>query len=262
MDPNTPPAIGPEKYYRVFVEGPCGNRVYSPDTLGGMSLWLGLNRNMVSSPFEPYPDGGLSGGGLMGLASLDKIVDAQLTGHVVSQWASDQIWAWDPVAQTYIGAWYRTMGVPQWLDFYTNGPPLFGIQSDRGYWFTINNSAVDGVFFGRVSKVSRIMGCLANRNMLGSCFPVMCLFNECNLAGSGFTGHPVSQWASDKVEFWLSGPQTYYGVWYRTGIGWMEWDSMVNPPARDFYPTEGFWVTVNNTAFIWTYPVPPRGYAP
>jgi hypothetical protein len=261
VDLNTPPAIGPEKYYRVFVEDVCGQRHYAADTVGGMSLQLGINRNMVSSPFEPYPDGGLGGGGVMGQASLDKIVDFQLTGHPVSPWASDQIWAWDPILQTYIGAWLN-MVVGQWLDFYTNGPPLFGIQSDRGYWFTINNVQVDGVLFGRVSKTNRVLPCLMNRNMHGSCFPVMCLFNECNLVGSGFTGHPVSQWASDKVEFWDAVLQTYYGVWYRTGVGWMEWGSMVNPPARDFYPTEGFWITVNNAVFIWTYPVPPRPFSP
>jgi len=75
------------------------------------------------------------------------------------------------------------------------------------------------------------------------------------------TGHAVSQWASDKIEFWNAAAQTYVGVWYRTGLGWRAWDSMDNPPSAPYDaidPCEGFWIKVNNTPFTWMYKAPPN----
>jgi len=266
MDPNAPPNMGPEKYYRIYVIDPCaGGRVYCPDTVGAMSIWTGRQRNMVSSPFRPYPDGGLSGGGMMDSASLDKIVGPQLTGHPVSKWASDRIDAWDVVAQTYILAWRNTM-IGQWQDWNAFAPPQFGIDSDRGYWFTILNIPTDFVFFGQVSKSDRSIPIAMQRNMVGSCFPVSCLLTSSNLWTSGFKGHPVSQWASDKIEFWNPVLQTYVGVWYRNGIGWTAWGAMVGPPPPPYDsidPGEGWWIKTNvGPAYNWTYEVPPRSGNP
>jgi len=75
------------------------------------------------------------------------------------------------------------------------------------------------------------------------------------------TGHAVSQWASDKLEFWNAAGQTYVGVWYRAGQGWRAWDSMDNPPAAPYDEIdrcEGWWIKVNNTPFTWTYKAPPN----
>ena len=196
----------------------------------------------------------------MGESTLDKIVGNQLTGHPVSQWASDQVSAWDADAQTYVLAWLRAgQGWRAWDSM--DDPPTFGLDADKGYWFTINNTPTNVTFFGRVAKANRTIPMKANRNMAGTCFPVSCALTSSNLVGSGFTGHPVSQWASDKLEFWNAAGQTYVGVWYRAGGGWRAWDDMNNPPAFPYDaidPGEGWWTTVNNTPFTWTYKVPPR----
>ncbi len=193
-----------------------------------------------------------------GKSTLDKIIGNQLTGHPVSQWAADQVAAWDASAQTYILAWLRAgQGWRAW-DSMTD-PPTFGFNADDGYWVTVNNSALDVTLFGRVPKTERSISLLANRNMPGTCKPVSSTLDATTLVADGFTGHPVSQWASDKLEFWNAAGQTYVGAWYRTGLGWRAWDDMNNPPAPPYDsldPGEGFWLTVNNTPFTWTYPVP------
>ena len=248
------PTIPGLKFYRIYAEGPTDQK--ADDTVGMMVISLVSGRNMVSSPFEPYPEGG----GTPGESTLDKIVGDQLTGHPVSQWASDQIHAWDADAQTYILAWLRAgQGWRAWDSM--DNPPTFGLDADKGYWFIINNTPTNVAFFGRVSKTDREMEMKMNRNMAGTCFPVNCPLISSNLVESGFTGHDVSQWASDKLEFWDAAVQTYVGVWYRLGQGWRAWDSMDDPPAPPYDtidPGEGWWVTVNNTPFTWTYPVPPR----
>ena len=196
----------------------------------------------------------------MGKSTLDKEINDQLTGHPVSQWASDQISAWDADAQTYTLAWLRAgQGWRAWNSM--DDSPTFSLDADTGCWVTINNTPKDIKLCGRVAQANRTIPMKANRNMVGSCFPVSCLLTSSNLAGSGFTGHPVSQWASDKLEFWNAAAQTYVGVWYRAGMGWRAWDSMDNPPAPPYDeidPGEGWWTTVNNTPFTWTYKVPPR----
>ena len=231
-----------------------GTHHASDDTLGMMVSSLVVGRNMVSSPFEPYP----AGGGTPGSSTLDKIVGTQLTGHPVSQWASDKIEAWDADLQTYLGAWLRAgQGWTAWDTM--DSSPAFGIDSDAGYWIKINNVAKDVKLFGRVADENRSIEIQMNRNMVGSCFPVSCPLTQSNFVGSGFNGHAVSQWASDKLEFWNSAGQTYVGVWYRSGQGWRAWDSMDNPPAAPYDaidPCEGWWIKVNNTPFMWDYPKP------
>jgi hypothetical protein len=217
-------------------------------------------------------DGGMSGenyiemkdlkvtiGPERGESTLDKIIGNQLTGHPVSQFASDQVAAWDASAQTYILAWLRAgMGWRAWGSM--DDPPTFGFNADEGYWVTINNSATNVTLFGRVPapQTVRTMPLLANRNMVGTSKPTSTTLAASDLVNDGFTGHPVSQFASDKLEFWNAAAQTYVGVWYRSGAGWRAWDDMVNPPAPPydtFDPGEGFWLTVNNTPFTWTLPV-------
>jgi len=231
-----------------------------PETVGVMVTSLALGRNMLSSPFEPYPQGGITGSGSVGSASLDKIVGTQLTGHPVSQWASDKIEAWDADLQTYVGAWLRSgQGWTAWDTMDTS--PAFGIDSDAGYWFKLNNVAKNVKLFGRVASEDRSIEMKINRNMVGSCFPVSCPLTESNLIGSLMTGHPVSQWASDKIEFWNAAAQTYVGVWYRSGQGWKAWNDMDNPPVAPYDaidPCEGWWIKVNNTLFTWTYKAPPN----
>ncbi len=257
-DPSPPTAAGQEKYYRVVAKYIYGD-VLGPDTVGAYVVPVFNGRNLVSSPFEPYPPGGgLLGPGTMGVSSLDKIIDSQLMGHPVSQWASDQVAAWDADAQTYVLAWLRTgQGWRAWDSM--DDPPTFGMDSDKGYWFIINNTPTNVTFFGRVSKANRTIPMKANRNMVGTCFPVSCPLTSSNLVGSGFTGHPVSQWASDKIDFWDAAAQTYVGVWYRISHGWRQWDSMdlaPVPPYDEFAPGTGSWITVNNTPFDWIVPKP------
>jgi hypothetical protein len=196
----------------------------------------------------------------MGYSTLDKEIGNQLTGHPVSQWASDQVSAWDAEAQTYTLAWLRSgQGWRAWDTM--DASPTFSLHADTGCWVTINNTPKDIKLCGRVAQTNRIIPMKANRNMVGTCFPVSCPLTSSNLVGSGFTGHPVSQWASDKLEFWDAAGQTYVGAWYRAGAGWRAWDSMDNPPTSPYDAIdlgEGFWLTVNNTPFAWTYKVPPR----
>ena len=240
--------VGSGSYAFIAAEEPC------PETVGMMVLSLASDRNMVSSPFEPYP----AGGGTPGASSLDKIIGDQLTGHPVSQFSADRIDAWDADAQTYIMAWLRTdQGWKAWDSM--DAPAAFGIDADKGYWFTINNTPKDILFFGHVSKVDRSITMGVGRNMVGSCFPVSRRLADSNLVESGFAGHTVSQWASDKIEFWNAARQTYVGVWYRSAQGWRQWGSMDNPPVPPYdevIPGEGFWLIVNSAPFVWEYPVP------
>lgn len=268
IDINCPPLIGPEKYYRLFVMHPCGGRIYCPDTVGAMSIWCNVGRNMVSSPFEPYPDGGLSGGGIMGQASLNKIVGPQLTGHNLNRALSDNIEKWINALGAYQRSWYKTMPAPgNWMDW-NGGAPLFGISSDTGYWFNIisGHPAVFVTFCGRVSKMNRSIPIAVGRNLVGSCFPVSCPLSQSNLVGSGFTGHGLNRALSDNVEFWNNITGSYERFWYKTMPApgsWQPWN--VGQPLRTIMPGDAIWVNViaGHLPFMWNYLVPPRpGFAP
>ena len=125
-------------------------------------------RNMASSPFEPYPQGG----GTPGQSTLDKILGSQLTGHVAVRSLSDTIEAWDSTNQQYVRAWYQTgVGWKDW-DVIAN-PPQFGLDADAGYWFNRVLSHPDTVvkLCGRVSPVGREIEIGTKRNLVGSSFP-------------------------------------------------------------------------------------------
>jgi hypothetical protein len=219
--------------------------VYS-NTVGLYKIDLVSGRNLVSMPFLAFN------------TPLDDVLGNQLTGHPVSQWASDQVSAWDPVGQTYILAWYRSgLGWRAWDSM--DNPPTFDFDPDESYWITINNSPLTLTLLGEVSEVDRQMSLVVGRNFVSPSFPKAMSLDASGLVASGFTGHPVSQWASDKLEFWNESAQTYVGVWYRSGMGWRAWDSMDTPPASPYDEIavgKGLWVTVNNSAFTWTAPKP------
>ena len=114
-------------------------------------------------------------------------------------------------------------------------------------------------FFGRVSKTDRSIVLGAARNLVGSCFPVTCALDATGLVASGFTGNPVSKFASDQLWFWLSGAQDYDKYWFQTLIppgAWTDWNG--NPAAKSIQVGEGLWVIINNTPFTWTYPAEPN----
>jgi len=67
-----------------------------------MTLLIKQGRNMVSSPFEPYP----VGGGAPGASTLDKIVGNQLTGHAFNKNLSDNIEVWLNASAQYKRAWF------------------------------------------------------------------------------------------------------------------------------------------------------------
>jgi predicted outer membrane repeat protein len=235
-------ALESEGYYRVRDDSGeiCSNIV------GLRKTDLAMDRNLVSIPFVPFN------------ASLDNVIGDQLTGHPVSQWASDQIWAWDAVGQTYILAWCRTgHGWRGWDSM--DDPPAFEFEPDKSYWIVISNVPKTLTLLGEVSEAGREIQLLENKNFVVASFPEVVSLDGSALIDSGFTGHPVSQWASDKIEFWDAAAQTYVGVWYRTGQGWRQWDSMDLAPVSpydEFAPGKGSWITVNNTPFEWIAPKP------
>jgi hypothetical protein len=266
-DPFPPP--GPfEKYYRVYASIPWVGIVYGPDTVGARSAICNPGRNLVSSPLEPYPDGGLSGGGTMGIASLNKIVGNQLTGHGFNQALSDTIEIWNNITASYSRAWFDNSPLPgTWVNW-GGGAPVFGINADKGYWLSIltGHPPKKVVLCGRVSKVNRFVPISIGRNLVGSCFPVSCPLSQSNLVGSGFTGHGFNKALSDNVEFWNNPMATYERFWFDTTPGpgsWQPW--ITGQPLRIIMPGDGIWVNVLTThsPFAWTYLVPPRpAFAP
>ena len=219
----------------------ASGEVYS-NMVGLYKVDLVMGRNIVSMPFVPFN------------TPIDDVLGDQLTGHPVSQWASDHVIAWDPNLQTYELAWYST-SQSKWVAWdTTNGDPTFDINPDESYWIKINNTPKTLVLLGEVSESDRVINLVVGRNFVAPSFPKEMLLDDAGLLPS-FTGHPVSQWASDKIEFWDEVAQTYVGVWYRAGQGWRQWDSMDNPPVDPYdkiVPGRGMWIKVNNAAFTWT----------
>ena len=234
-------ASGSQRYYRVREES---GELYS-NIVGLYTVDLVMNRNLVSIPFVPFN------------ASLDNVIGDQLTGHPVSQWASDQILAWDPVGQTYMLAWYRTgQGWRAWDSM--DNPPAFDFGPDESYWIIINNAPKTLTLLGEVSETDGEIQLFLKRNFVAPSFPKAVSLDDSGLIGSGFTGHPVSEWASDGIDFWYAAAQTYVGVWYKTGQGWRQRGSDLPPvpPYDEFAPGKGSWLTVNNTPFDWIVPKP------
>jgi len=223
----------------------ASGEVYS-NMVGLYKIDLVMGRNLVSMPFLPFN------------SPLDEVIGGQLTGHPVSQWASDRINRWDPALQTYEMAWYST-SLTKWVAWNTaSGDPTFDFNPDESYWITIINVSKTLVLLGEVSESDRIMALVVGRNFVAPSFPKEVSLDDAGLL-PGFTGHPVSQWASDKIEFWNEVAQTYVGVWYRTGQGWRQWDTMDTPPVNPYdriVPGRGMWIKVINTSFTWTSPKP------
>ncbi len=258
-DPSSPAVSGDEKYYRVYLKGPSVD-IRAPYTVGAMVTSVGVGRNLVSSPFEVYPVGGISGGGQMGQSVLDKAVGNQVTGGFIN-FFSDTIESWNPSIGgygNYERAWFDTT---QWLDW-GGGPPAFGWNSDTGYWMNIPmfNPARDFVQCGRVTQGDRVIPVSQGRNLLGSCYPVSRALDKTGLVGSGLTG-ASNRFFSDTVELWnpsIGGYGNYDRAWFNTGTGqWEDWSG--GPFARSIQPGDSFWVTVPffNQGFNWIYPLPP-----
>jgi hypothetical protein len=240
------------KFYRVYAEGPIDQK--ADDTVGMMVVDVKQQRNMISSPFEPYPEGG----GVPGLSTLDKIIGDQLTGHIAVRSLSDTIEAWDPTNQKYMRAWYKTG--TGWRDWYvTANPPIFGLDADVGYWFNrvLDHPDTTVKLFGRVSKTDRTIDIEIRRNLVGSCFPVGRALADTGLVDSGFIGHDAVRSLSDTVEFWNNGTAKYQRFWYRTSDGtWQPWN--MGEPMRNIVPGDSIWVNLplRLTGFTWTYPKP------
>ena len=251
-DTSAPVVAGEEKYYRIYAQnGPV--ETVCPDTAGAMMTYCVTGRNIVSCMFEPYPPGG----GTPGLSTLDKILGNQFTGSAVN-FFSDIVESWNILTLKYDRAWNDIWG---WVDWTTGGPPVFGWDADVGYWINILsfNPPVDFLQYGRVSKADRVMSVAKGRTLLGSCFPVPRSIDKVGLISSGFTGSAVN-FFSDTVEFWDTTILKYYRGWYDTSAAeWKDWAA--NPFGRQFKPGDGIWIMVLsfNSAFIWTYPLPP-GY--
>jgi hypothetical protein len=216
-------------------------------------MWVDVfnGRNMVSSPFEPYPEGG----GTPGLSTLDKIVGDQLTGHVAVRSLSDTIEAWDAVNQQYVRAWLQTGS--GWKDWdVTTNPAQFGLDADVGYWFNrvLSNPDTTVMFCGRVSPVDRSIPIGIKRNLVGSCFPIGSTLDASGLEASGFIGHVAVRSLSDTVEFWDNATASYERFWLRIGVGFQPWD--VGDPMRDIAPGDSIWVNLplRTVGFTWTYP--------
>ena len=247
-DTSTP--VSGWKFYRVYTKDAGGDLV-ADDTVGAFVMGIVVGRNLVSCPFEPYPEGG----GIPGSSSLDKIIGDQLTGSAFSQFFSDTVEVWDKSSANYKRAWNDTA---KWVDWDTaSDSPQFGWDADVGYWITILsfNPAADLTQFGRVSMTDRVMGIARGRNLVGSCFPVDVALADSGLIESGFTGSTIS-FFSDTIEFWNQGTNNYDRCWYDTGAGsWKEWNNGV---LCDIQPGDGLWITVLsfNSAFTWTYPTP------
>jgi hypothetical protein len=224
-----------------------------PETVGMMVVDVLNGRNLVSSPFEPYPEGG----GILGQSTLDKVVGGQLTGHSAVRSLSDTIETWDAINQRYVRAWYNTSSGWRDWDVPTN-PPQFGHDGDAGYWFNrvLDHPDTTVKLFGKVSAADRAVPVATKRNLVGSCFPVSRSLAESGLVESGFTGHAAVRSLSDTVEFWNSTSSSYERFWYKTGIGWQPWD--VGDPMRDIEPGDAIWVNLplRTVGFTWTYPVP------
>jgi hypothetical protein len=245
-----------EKYYRIVGETSAD----VSDTVGLMWVDVFNGRNMVSSPFEPYP----VGGGTPGLSTLDKIVGEQLTGHGAVRSLSDTIEAWDGVNQKYVRAWLQIGS--GWKDWdVTTNPPQFGLDADVGYWFNRVLGHVDTtvMFCGRVSTedegmlyAGRVIPIGIKRNLVGSCFPVGRTLDASGLEASGFIGHGAVRSLSDTVEFWDNATASYERFWLKTGVGFQPWD--IGDPMRDLAPGDSIWVNLplRTVGFTWFYPNP------
>jgi len=243
VDVAAPTPAPAEKYYRVYTEDDGGDLV-ADDTVGLQVLTANNGRNLVSSAFEPYPDGG----GTPGESTLDKIIGNQLTGHPFNPGFSDNIEKWDNSIGNYMRSWYNT-STSTWQG-------AFPFKADEGYWFNIvlTHPNTDVTLFGRVSPTDRqiSVNVSANsiRNLLGTCFPKASSLSTSGLVASGFTGHAFNPGFSDHVEFWDG--SNYNRYWYNTST------STWQPSDRAMNPGDGFWINVNmgRPGFTWDYPKP------
>ena len=244
--------VTPEKYYRVFENDPVilWSRTQIDSTLGVMVTPLNQGRNMVSSPFEPFPEDDFT----PGQSSLDKSIGDQLTGSTIP-FFSDTIEVWDKAAGNYKRAWYNT-ATGEWEDW-DGGPPHFGWDADVGYWISIPpfNPPTDIMQIGLVSPTHRQIDIQVGRSLAGSCFPVEVALPDTGLVESGFTGSSIN-FFSDTVEFWNPVISNYDRFWYNTTAS--EWQGWQPGPLRNIQPCDAIWVTalVFNSPFTWTYPKP------
>jgi len=246
-DTNVPTVAPAEKYYRLYAEFAEGDDIKADDTLGLMVFTAYNGRNLISSPFEPYPEGG----GTPGESTLDKIIGSQVTAHFFNPSFSDNIERWDKSIGRYARTWAKSIsGIVVWQN-------AFPFKADEGYWYNIvmTHPDRDLILFGRVSPSDRSVdinvSSNSNRNLIGTCFPKASSLLTCGLLESGFTGHPFNPGFSDQVEFWDG--SAYNRYWFKTGTtnAWQPSDRVINP-------CESFWLirNMNRPGFTWDYPKP------
>ena len=235
-------------YYKVMDKT---TGVFTYDCLGASWIGIDYSRHLISSPFEPYPEGG----GTPGVSTLDKIVGDQLTGHPVVKTLSDlcKWWNADPNSLGWSTAWYKTGS--GWEDYDTTGGNPMPFTADTGYWIYLTNSATTVLLFGKVPTEDRSVTVYPDRTYVGTTFPVSVALDDCGLIESGFTGHPVVKTLSDQVLFWNPSSSTWDQFWYKTGVGFQPWNT--GDPMRDLQPGEGIEIMRQGAnGFTWDYPKP------
>ena len=247
-DAAAPTGSGAKKFYRVVGETTGA----VSDTVGMIVVDIYNGKNLVSTPFEPYPEGG----GTAGVSTLDKIVGDQLTGHPALPFQSDNIEIWNTTAQDWERAWFRIGS--GWEDWYVAFGAPFAFEADTGYWFNrvLGYADTTIVLFGKVATEARTITIEPKRNLVGSCYPVSVALDDTGLVDSGFIGHPFLPFQSDNVEFWNNSALDWQRFWHQTGVGFQPWNT--GEPMKDIDPGDGLYVNLplRTVGFTWTYPVP------
>ena len=229
--------------FALFVPLAYGE-VYS-NIVGLYKIDCGVGRNLVSMPFLPFN------------STLDNVIGNQLTGHSLNKFLSDNIERWDPVAKAYQRAWYNTTQ-QKWVDWNTGGAP-FNFNPDESYWINIisGHAAKTVTLLGEVSETNRTIAVGAGRNMVAPSFPKAISLADSGLIASGFTGHSLNKFLSDRLEWWDRVTGSYFMVWYKTTDStWRDWDG--NLATKNLVPGEGYWIVVatGHTPFTWIVPKP------
>ena len=244
---------GKDRKMRIFIAALVAFALLAPfaygevysNIVGLYKVDCGIGRNLVSMPFVPFN------------SSLDNVIGNQLTGAASNKNLSDNIEKWDPVAKTYLRAWYNTTQ-QKWLDWNTGGTP-FAFNPDESFWITIQSfhTAKTIVFLGEVSETNRSIAVGAGRNMIAPSFPKGMALADSGLLASGFTGAATNRNLSDRIEWWDRATSKYYMVWYKISDStWRDWDG--NIVTKQILPGEGMWIIVNvgHSPFTWVVPKP------
>ena len=241
---------GALNYYYVVKAVSEGGAKGAPSNRSGVFHVVTLpGWNLVSIPI------------LVDNTGLDDVLGAQLHGSD-DPGTADRVFAWDPVAKTYVSAWFcdaPSWGPDyhlHWLTGYSQTTITLG--ADEGVWIQNRAGGAETVTVaGPIAMDDRSIDLVNGWQLVGNAFPTARGLDDLGIPAAG-SDDPTT---ADRIFVWDAASQTYLPSAWFCNQDWGEeykdhWLTGYSQTTLQLLPGQAIWYQHRDTGIEWIYPRP------